>query len=165
MLSTFNCWAVMPLAALYKARIISLLLYIPLCWYPRYFIDSILLHIRRERDSPLQHVELSQDADQLHGRGRSVDIRGFDLSLVYFDVGGLDRRLRSIRELKIVVPALLQHRRIGEIGQIQIADRGALLLNASVRRHFDRHRWVRCNRPTALRAYRISIGGNKDTRP
>src|SRR5579871_647593 len=120
MLSTFVCWAVIPLAALYSARIILALLF--LRSYPRHFLNGALVHLAAQRNGLLQHFELAHDPDQPHSRLGAAGIGILQVPLPDSRIRRRARLRRRLRPPKVVVAMLGQSRRAGKVGDPQLAD-------------------------------------------
>src|SRR3954449_10075730 len=100
MLSTFICWAVMPLAALKSARVIdspSLIAYFG------DLLDGGAVHVRAQRDGLLQHLELPHHAHETDRGFGGSGIGRLQLSLL--DGGAVRRRgtERGVADAKVVV--------------------------------------------------------------
>src|SRR5579863_3950587 len=93
MLSIFSSWAVIPLAALYKARIISPSSVVSRD-HARHFFYGAPIEFIAEVHRLLQHFELAHEGDQANRRLGRSDVRLFDLSLQ-----DRSRRVRGRRTL------------------------------------------------------------------
>src|SRR5579862_7420323 len=105
MLSTLVCWAFMPLAAVYSARII-------VCPFDyssdaRDLLDRLRIHVAADPDGLLQHFKLAHYADETHGAFGHRHIGFLDLPLLHFNAIGGGWRLRRIAILEAGVADLL----------------------------------------------------------
>src|SRR5580698_6114748 len=102
MLSTFNCCAFMPLAALKSARIISSPRSSNFC----NFLDGFTAHVVRDRNGLLHHFELAHDAHQPHRSMRGAHVGSLDLSLMNRGIDRVGGRL--VAGVAVVIAALFQ---------------------------------------------------------
>src|SRR5580658_9314710 len=112
MLSTFSCWAFIPLAALYKARIICqtpfrCLIRVASRANAGYFLNCLRVHVTTDANGLLQHFELAHNAHETHSSARYSYVRAFQLALLDTGIGHRLRNLGGVGVLEVGASHLL----------------------------------------------------------
>src|ERR1700720_2585442 len=165
MLSTFNCSAFIPLAALNRARIIFYLLLLrsnPRLLNLGNFFDRLAIHVARKGYRLLHHFELPRDTNQTYRSLGRADVGIFDFSLINLDVGGIHGFLVA-GVLEICVALLGENRRIAEVDQLELSQELASLVDAAIRRHVEWHGGFGLDRFSVLIEQRVTIAINEQS--
>src|SRR5215831_9500731 len=171
MLSTLSCWAVMPLAALYNARITLNRSFSTdrKRWagrraYPTSstdscdFLNRLCIHFSADADGLLQHLELTHDSDQPHSGFGDRHVRILEFSLLDIHALGRDGTILWVWVFEAALAHLPECRGRLEIHDLQLPNALTILTNGAVRLDLDRLAGRHANRLTANAAQRESIG-------
>src|SRR5579884_1328388 len=149
----------MPLAALYKARIIRMFL-LGSRWYTRDLVNAFLVHVNRHCYGLLQHLELAHDSHDLHRCRRRIHVGSLNLRLMNFGIGGNPGYDIRVRVFEVAVSLFRQNCFVGEVDYVELSDGGPALLNVSIGRDLERQGGVERDGSSRARANGITLGGD-----